>query len=60
MGLIALITIAYGLIQQLNWPRWIRHSLLGIVFGSGAWCDCGGHSPVANEVLLYRPHGNKP
>ncbi|WP_187292549.1 hypothetical protein [Octadecabacter antarcticus] len=24
------------------------------------WCDCGGRSPVANEVLLYWPHGNKP
>ena len=39
MGMIALITITYGIVQPLNWPRWIRHSLLGAVFGAGA-CAC--------------------
>jgi diguanylate cyclase len=39
MGLIALITIAYGIVQPLNLPHWVRHSLLGIAFGAGA-CAC--------------------
>lgn len=37
IGLISLITIAYGVVQPLSWARWIRHGLLGVVFGIGAW-----------------------
>lgn len=36
LGLIAMITIAYSIVQRFNWPRWLRHVCLGIVFGAGA------------------------
>lgn len=37
IGLIALITIIYGVVQSATWARWIRHVLLGVAFGTGAW-----------------------
>ncbi|SHJ10303.1 GGDEF domain-containing protein [Wenxinia saemankumensis] len=36
LGIMALATGSYALVQRRRWPRYIRHLLLGLVFGIGA------------------------
>ncbi len=51
IGLVALITIAYGIIQSLSWPRWVRHSVLGVAFGAGAWVCMMNPIEIAPGVI---------
>merc|ERR1712000_289197 len=36
IGALALVSISYGVVQRMHLHRWVRHSILGLIFGVGA------------------------